>query len=199
MSLPFARQAAFLAAPVLAAILLSGCAAQPSGLEGLASQRQPTSALDDRIPELPPKAREEAIDFGGPLDTGGDYTSSTSTGRVVVVNFWYAACPPCRVEAPLLSAAAAKYAAEPVDFIGVNVRDSADTARSFEREFDIPYPSILDQGSGAVQLAFRGKIAPNAVPTTLVLDRTGRVAARVVGQLPDQAILDALVDRVVAE
>ena len=75
----------------------------------------------------------------------------------------------------------------------------ADTAAAFENQFGITYPSILDATTGTVQAAFAGKAAPGAVPTTIVLDRTGRMAARIIGQLPTRTTLAALIDTVLAE
>ena len=118
-------------------------------------------------------------------------------GKVVVLNFWYAGCPPCRLEAPTLASLSEEY--DDVAFLGVNTRDYADQARIFEQEYGIAYPSILDVDSASVQLAFAGSVAPNAVPTTLVLDRDGRVAARISGVIEAESILAAMIDRVLAE
>jgi hypothetical protein len=79
------------------------------------------------------------------------------------------------------------------------VRDQAATARSFASEFGITYPSVLDVDRGTMQLAFSGVVAPNAVPTTIVLDRNGRVAARVLGKIPDASVLEALITTVLKE
>ena len=84
-------------------------------------------------------------------------------------------------------------------FVGINVYDTADVARVFDEENSIGYPTILDVASGSVQLAFAGSVAPNAVPTTIVLDREGRVAARISGLLRDPAILRTMVETVQAE
>ncbi len=86
-----------------------------------------------------------------------------------------------------------------MQFVGVNVYDSADVARTFDEQNGIDYPSILDVQSGAVQLAFAGQVAPNAVPTTLILDKQGRVAARISGLLRDPSILTDMVQTVEAE
>jgi len=85
-----------------------------------------------------------------------------------------------------------------VQFVGVNVRDQAGTAQSFADAFGVTYPSFLDADGGEIQLAFAGEIAPDAVPTTLVLDRQGRIAARIVGRL-DKSILNTLISDAVAE
>lgn len=172
--------------------LLAGCAAS-STAEGV------RSSADDTITEIAVADRGEPIVFGGPLDTGATADSSDWLGSVVVVNFWYASCPPCRAEAPDLEALHQQFAPDGVVFIGVNVRDSAATATSFAEKFKITYPSILDTNDGAVQLAFAGKIAPKAVPTTIILDREGRPAARILGRFPSRTTLATLIESVLAE
>jgi hypothetical protein len=86
-----------------------------------------------------------------------------------------------------------------VPFLGVNISDSADVALAFAKKFEIEYPSIIDANSASVQLAFAGAVAPNAVPTTLVVDSQGRVAARISGIIRDPSILASMIDSVVAE
>ncbi|WP_084155261.1 TlpA family protein disulfide reductase [Agrococcus lahaulensis] len=97
----------------------------------------------------------------------------------------------CRAEAPVLADLHAEYG-DRVDFIGINVRDGAAQALAFEEEFGIEYPSVLDDQSAQGQLAFAGIVAPNAVPSTLILDAEGRVAARVSGAVTDTSILATL-------
>jgi len=127
-------------------------------------------------------------DFSGkPVDTG-DWL-----GDVVVVNTWYAACPPCRKEAPDLVAAAKRYQGS-VHFVGINTTDEAGTAKAFERTFSVPYPSIAD-GDGHVIAALQGVVPIQAVPTTVVIDQQGKVAARVLGEV-ETSTLTALVDDV---
>jgi thiol-disulfide isomerase/thioredoxin len=114
-------------------------------------------------------------------------------GKVVVLNFWYAGCPPCRAEAKYLNQVHDQYADDDVVFVGVNVRDEEGTAAAFERTFGVDYPTVLDARDGTVQLALSGQIAPNAVPATIVLDKQGRVAARVLGAIDGKSILQTLV------
>ena len=61
------------------------------------------------------------------------------------------------------------------------------------------YPSLLAAQDGAVKLAFAQRTPISATPTTLVLDKEGKVAARIIGQLPDASILTALVRDALAE
>lgn len=94
----------------------------------------------------------------------------------------------------MLRSVSSAYASRGVRFIGVNVRDQAGEASAFIREFKIPYPTILDASDASVQYAFSRSIPANAVPTTLVIDRQGRVAARILGQIEARSILTTLID-----
>ncbi len=118
-------------------------------------------------------------------------------GDVAVVNFWYAACPPCRAEAPDLKSIHEDYTSQGLRMLGVNPRDDVGTAQAFERTFEVPYPSLYDKDAGAVA-AFEGLVPLRAMPTTIVLDRQGRVAARILGQF-DPTILRGLIDDALAE
>jgi thiol-disulfide isomerase/thioredoxin len=118
---------------------------------------------------------------------------------VLVINFWYAACPPCRVEMPDLQELNEKYEGNGAAFLGVNVRDQAETAQAKAVEAGVTYPSVIDANDGNMLLAFAGTVAPNAVPTTLVIDKQGRVAARILGQLEGTSTLRTLIDDTIAE
>lgn len=179
-----------------AALALAGCASS-DGLADKYGSGQGYVSGDGAYTEIPPEQREAPVEFSGPTVDGAVFDSASLDGRVAVVNFWYAGCPPCRVEAPELASLAAEL--DDVAFVGVNVYDTADVARIFDEDNAIGYPSILDVASGSVQLAFAGTVAPNAVPTTIVLDRSGRVAARISGLLRDRSILRTMVETVQAE
>ncbi|BDZ45591.1 TlpA family protein disulfide reductase [Naasia aerilata] len=106
---------------------------------------------------------------------------------------------PCRAEAPDLERLNQEFAADGVQFLGVNTRDEAGTAASFATTFGLTYPSVIDYQDAAVQLAFSSSIPPNAVPTTLVLDRKGRIAARILGQVTEPSTLETIIRDTVAE
>ena len=148
---------------------------------------------------LEPESRGDRVLFTGDLDIGGGWASKEYLGQPILVNFWYAGCPPCRLEATDLQALNEQFASEGVVFIGVNILDQRPTALTFADEFGITYPSILDAQSGLTRLAFAGDITPNAVPTTLVLDREHRIAARVSGLISDVDLLTRMIDEVVNE
>jgi thiol-disulfide isomerase/thioredoxin len=193
------RITALVALAAASALVLSGCVNDPLAEQYREGSNKGFIAGDGSWTEVPAADRDEPIAFEG-VDQNGDPVSSDDyLGEVLVVNFWYAACAPCRAEAPDLVELSGEYEGKGASFLGVNVRDQADTAISFDETFGIEYPSIIDTNDGAVKLAFSGSVPPNAVPTTLVLDAEGRIAARIVGQLRDPSILDTLIRDTIAE
>ena len=188
------------AALAVTALALVGCTANDS----LANQYRSGNgqnyiAGDGTVSEYAPGNRGEPVSFSGKLQNGDTVTSKDYAGKVLVVNFWYAGCPPCRVEAPDLQSLSEKYASQGVGFLGVNLYDSVQTAASFEKDKGVTYPSVLDRDTGSVLLAFSKTVPPKATPTTLVVDKEGRVAARILGAIPDKSILDTLISDAVAE
>jgi thiol-disulfide isomerase/thioredoxin len=155
-------------------------------------------AGDGSVSEYAADNRVSPTAWAGVTESGVPLTSDMLSGVVTVVNFWYAGCAPCRAEAKDLAKLSGDFAKDRVQFIGVNVRDSAATAQAFDRTFGIEYPSIIDAQSGSVVLAFTGVVSPQAVPTTLVIDKKGRVASRILGRI-EVGTLKALIKTVVAE
>lgn len=174
-----------LAAALLAAVALTGCT--EAGISGGGSGYVSGNGY---VTEVPVTDRGEPIVFEGITEEGAAWSSADHPG-VTLVNFWYASCPPCRTEAPILAELSAEFEGR-VTFVGVNVRDGADQARSFHDTFGIEFPSLMDAEGAKVQLAFSGEIPPNAVPTTIILDAEGRVAARISGAIADRSIVSTL-------
>lgn len=158
---------------------------------------------DGTVEQLAPEDRTMTIELEGEVITGDSgevelepWSSSEALGEVLVINVWGSWCPPCVAEVPDLKAAHAHFeeAGDPVQFIGVNDRDSASAALAFEERHEMPYPSLADDG-GKTLLQLQGMANPR--PSTLILDREGRLAARVAGQV-DDATLQGLVEDVLA-
>lgn len=149
--------------------------------------------------EIPIADRGEPVVFDGVTESGDDVTSDDYRGRVLVVNFWYAACGPCIIEAPRLEEASEAFDGQDVSFLGINTYDQAATAASFARDNGVSYPSVIAVNDGAVKLAFAQHTPMNATPTTLVLDTQGRVAARLIGALTEASILETIVRDTLAE
>lgn len=189
------RLAVLLGVGVLA---LAGCSDGQVQRSGNADQAG-YIAGDGTISIYEPAEREAAPEFGGELLDGGEFQLADALGDVVVLNVWGSWCPPCRKEAPDLQAAYEALQPEGVQFVGVNVRDTNGTRapQQFEDEFGITYPSVYDPKADAL-LAFRETIPPAAIPSTLVVDREGRIAARVLGPLGEATLTD-IVAEVAAE
>ena len=186
---------------VLASLVTVSCT---STSDALAEQYRDGSGAnyisgDGAITVLAPESRSDSVEFEGDLDTGEFFSSSGYAGSVIVVNFWYAGCPPCRVEAADLESLHQQFLSDGVAFVGVNIFDQAPTALTFANEFGVSYGSIMDVETGSVRLAFAGQVAPNAVPTTLVLDKQGRVSARISGVITDVDLLANIIDGVLEE
>jgi thiol-disulfide isomerase/thioredoxin len=178
---------------------LAACADDPLADQYRAGDNKGFIAGDSRVVEIAPEDRSEPVAFEGATEAGDSVGSADYAGGVLVVNFWYAACGPCRAEAPLLEEAYASFDGQDVAFLGVNTSDSADAAIAFADKYDVTYPSLLAAEDGAIKLAFAERTPINATPTTLVLDKEGRVAARIIGQLLDASILKTLVRDALAE
>lgn len=192
------RRLLLVTAFVAASVVLAGCSSDPLAEEYLDGGNK-NYISGDGILEVAEADRAAPVSFAGETDEGNPLSSADFDGDVLVVNFWYAGCAPCRAEAPDLEALAQKYEGDGASFVGVNIYDGAETSRAFARKFGVTYPSLLDSEAGEVRLAFAGEIPPKAVPTTFVLDQDGRIAARVLGQLQERSILDTIIADVVAE
>ena len=153
-------------------LLLTGCTSDPLADQFREGSGKNYIAGDGTITEStpPPTAASRSSSRARPSRARASIRRMPR-GKVQVVNFWYAGCAPCRVEAPILQEVYEGVDGDDVSFVGVNVRDQAGTAAPFEETYGITYPSILDVESGAVQLAFAGPVPPAAVPTTIVLDK----------------------------
>jgi peroxiredoxin len=147
-----------------------------------------------------PENRGDPIVFEGATVDGATISSDDLAGQIVLVNFWYASCGPCRTEADDLNDLYDEYADAGVAFVGVNIRDDAAQALSFEKKYEVEYDSILDVGDAAVTLAFAQPAPPSTTPTTFLLDTEGRVAARFTSAIdPRVSVVAAMIDDLLAE
>lgn len=198
-----ARTARFLRAarttvPLVAATagLLAGCAGAPAD-QGPAGGDSRFVAGDGSTQVIAPAERRPAPQVTGTTLDDRPYRLSDHRGKTVVVNFWASWCAPCRAEAKALRQVYRDRKADGVEFLGIDVKDGKQNAKAFQRNIDPGYPSIYDQ-PGRLALAFRDTVPPNAIPSTIVIDRKARVAARVIGPVT-HSTLDRLVARIAAE
>ncbi len=187
------------AAGVLVILVVSGTTAcSVGGSPEIDGGITTDASSESTIQQYEVEDREEVKEFSGRLLDGGTFASSDLDGAVSVVNVWGSWCGPCRIEAPALREVANAFEDEGVRFLGLNVRDNDAAALAFEKSFEIPYASLRSKDSPTASLAFAGQLSTTAVPMTVVLDREGRIAARVVGQVSEPT-LRGLVEDVLAE
>lgn len=192
------RGLALLAVPLLVGGL-AACSQDPNSISAQANQgsRKGYISGDGAVEAIPAGSRGKPVSLTGTTLDGAKWSASDAAGKVVVLNVWASWCPPCQHEAPDLAASAKGFAAsgKPVVFMGLNTRDNPASGVSTAKRWGITFPSLNDE-SGVLILALQGKVT--SPPTTLVLDRAGRIAARVNGEVTT-ATLNGLVDDVLAE
>ncbi len=173
------------------ALVVAGCSESRPAAEG------GFVGGDGSITLVAPDQRQPAPKITGELLGGGTFDSADQLGKVVVYNVWGSWCEPCRKEAPAL-VAAAKATTDAAVFMGINIRDpNPAQSLAFVRAFEVPYDSIFDP-DGRVLLDFGKHLPPNAIPSTLIVDKEGRVAARVLGEVTE-ATIRGLVEEVAGE
>jgi thiol-disulfide isomerase/thioredoxin len=125
-------------------------------------------------------SRPLAPKVSGTSLTGKSLSLASYRGDVIVLNFWGSWCAPCRSEAPALGTLARQLASSGVRFVGVDIRDEPDAALAFMQDFNVGYPSFNDPND-QIALQFQGAATPAAIPSTIIIDRSGRIAARIIG------------------
>ena len=166
-----------------ATLVLGGCSTDPLADQFRSGDNKQYIAGDGSVTEFQnPATRLKGKAWAGYTESGQAVTDLDLVGHVTVLNFWYAGCAPCRAEAPALQEIKVQYESKGLQVLGVNVRDTAATALAFDRSFKLDYPSVIDANTGNVLLAYTGIVTPQAVPTTIVIDKQGRVSARILGR-----------------
>ena len=190
----------FLAALAISVLVLttSGCANDSLAEQFRSGDNKNYIAGDGTVTEFALGSRPASASWSGVTESGEQISSDQLEGVITVMNFWYAGCAPCRIEMPELIELQDEFLSEGVQFVGVNVRDSAETSLAFARKINMNFPSVMDAKTGSVVLGFTGVVTPQAVPTTLVIDAEGNVSARVLGRI-DMGILRALIVTTIKE
>ena len=186
----FTRALTAVAVAVLTAGLLSAC----SGASTPASSGPNAGYVsgDGSITVIAAPDRQAAPQIDAITLDGAKISLQHLRGRVVVMNVWASWCAPCRAEAPVLQRTWTSVKGTGVQFIGLDTRDSLTAASNFITNFGITYPNVLDT-DGSIQLQFASTLPPEAIPSTVVIDGQGRVAARALGRV-DQDTLTAMID-----
>ncbi|MEU9111919.1 TlpA disulfide reductase family protein [Streptomyces sp. NPDC048483] len=190
------RIALFAAGAAAASLTLSACGDGASGGSAQTRFVQGKNGIDtvpkaDRQPA--PELSAQATTSKKTLDVA-DYK-----GKVVVLNVWGSYCGPCIAEAPNFAKVANETKAKGVQFLGINTRDTTKSlAVNFEEQHKVPYPSLYDP-TGKLMLRFpKGSLNPQAIPSTIVIDRHGKIAARSLGPLTKDE-LRTMIDPLIAE
>jgi thiol-disulfide isomerase/thioredoxin len=193
------RARAFIgAAALLAAVLAAvGCDGGGIGASTPLSSGQSFVSQSFQTTIFKAGSRPMSPAVSGTTLAGRQLSLASYRGDVVVLNFWGSWCSPCRDEAPGLGVLARKTYASGVRFVGIDIRDEPDSALAFMQTFRVGYPSLNDPDD-ELALLFRSTVPPAAIPSTLVIDRSGRIAARIVGPASYSG-LQALITEVAAE
>jgi thiol-disulfide isomerase/thioredoxin len=147
---------------LVALVLLAGCG---GGAKADRAAQGPVISMNKRT---------AAPAVTGELLGGGTFDLAAHKGEVVVINFWASNCAPCRTEAPELDATYNATKGDGVAFLGISVRDERDKALAYLADVKTPYGSLFDP-AGETALGF--KVPPTTIPSTLVIDRAGRLAS----------------------
>jgi thiol-disulfide isomerase/thioredoxin len=175
----------FLFVPLMA-LVLSSC-----GGGGSSMAEESFVSGNGSVSYIKASDRIAAPALSGMTLSGKNYTYNV--GQVAVVNVWASWCAPCRAEAPTLAALTEKYT--DVAFIGILTRDNPVNAEAFARRFALPYPTLIDD---SVLIGFRKSLPANAIPSTVLIDKRGNVAARISGEVTYSS-LSELIEKVNAE
>jgi thiol-disulfide isomerase/thioredoxin len=183
-----------IAAALAATLILVSCARTGADEQTRSAGQVGYPTVPRNLTRIAPEQRKELPTVSGPtLGSNQTISSQDYRGKVVVINVWGSWCPPCRKEAPDLQAASVE-TREIAQFVGITSKDyDPAPAEAFVRSFKITYPSIYDP-TGKVLLAFAGELPPSAIPSTMIIDREGRLAVRVLSEVSKITLVDMIND-----
>ncbi|MFD4033948.1 TlpA family protein disulfide reductase [Streptomyces sp. NPDC058637] len=196
-SAPRRRFTLLAATAVAGALTLSACGGDGSKAGGGGNTNFVTGG--GGISTVAKADRTDAPGLDGTTLDGKALDVTDYKGKVVVLNFWGSWCGPCRAEAKHFQKVSQETADQGVQFVGVNTRDPQKSlAINFEEDFGVTYPSLYDP-TGKLLLRFpKGTLNPQAIPSTVVVDRDGKLAARSLAAL-DATKLREMIDPLIAE
>lgn len=192
-------KAAVCVAATVALVALAGCSTNAASANGGGSPHGESRYVsgDGSAVLIAAPDRQPAPDLTGTTLDGKSFDLKAMRGNVVSLNVWASWCAPCRAEAPGLDEVSRQLAPKGVRFVGLDTRDNDAAARAFTRRFDVTYPNVRDTDA-QLQLQFRGTLPPEAIPSTLLIDRNGNVAGRIVGPA-DRGQLRGLLEQLARE
>ncbi|WMX46518.1 TlpA family protein disulfide reductase [Streptomyces roseicoloratus] len=184
---------------VAAALVLTACSSDSKGKSGGGGDTNFVTNTGG-IATVAKGERKPVNELAGETLDGKRLDVAGFKGKVVVLNVWGSWCAPCRAEAPHFAKVSEEYRAKGVEFVGINTRDfQKSNAVNFESDYGITYPSLYDPAGKLILGGFpKGSLPPQAIPSTIVLDKQGKIAARSLMAL-DEARLKSVIDPLVAE
>jgi thiol-disulfide isomerase/thioredoxin len=186
---------------MLAVVLLAGCSATGADEPTRAGNQAGYVGAEKSVTIIPPNERDAAPAISGAVlgQEGKEISTADLTGKVVVLNVWGSWCAPCRAEAPHMAKVAKETRSKGVQFVGINTRDlDKANAKAFERSYGIDYPSLYDPSGKQILKFPENSLSPQTIPSTLVLDRNGKIAVRALKELGEDD-LRAMLEPVMAE
>ena len=165
-------------AALAAAIVLTGCAGGADVEAGGEDDRFISG--DGSATVFEADERDPIPEVSGTTLDDDELSLSEYRGEILVLNFWASWCGPCRAEQPVFNEIQEEYTDLGVDFLGVNIKDNRTSAEAYITEMGVDYPSLYDQ-PGEIPQTFRDTVPPRAIPSTLVIDPDGAIAARIIG------------------
>ncbi|MEV0494834.1 TlpA family protein disulfide reductase [Streptomyces atratus] len=192
---PGSRAVALTAIVTLGSLSLSACGSGKSGGDGQTNYVTSTGGIST----VAKGERKPVGPIKGETLQGKHLDVADFQGKVVVINAWGSWCPPCRAEAPYFNKVAKEMKTKSVEFVGINVRDgNKSLSEAFEDDFNMTYPSLYDP-TGKLLLRFpKGTVNLQSIPSTVVLDRNGKIAARAIGSIDDSK-LHKMIDPLIKE
>ncbi len=183
----FRRAAGALAAALAGAALLAGCTNTTAG----GGDTGFVASSGTTVTYYAPNQRIAVPDLAGTTLDGKQLALADYRGKFVVVNIWGSWCGPCRVEAPALQETYEQYQSKGVQFLGINARDINAAALAFVSADHITYPSLQDP-SETLLLEFKTVVPPSNIPSSIIVDRTGKIATRIIGGTTEPQLKQAL-------
>ena len=173
------KRSVFISLTLALSFALAGCGG------GSSTSQESFIAGSGAITVIKSADRKPAPELTGTTLTGDQF--SFEIGKVGVVNVWASWCSPCRAEIPALIELSQQYTS--VQFMGILTRDNLVAAEAFARNKAMPYPTFIDD---ALLIGFKGTLPANAIPSTVLIDKKGRVAARISGAITLTSLSDLI-------
>jgi thiol-disulfide isomerase/thioredoxin len=183
-------------AGVASVLALTACSTGSNAVDQTSAAKYRYVGVTQRGNVIPVGQRRLSGEVRQQLINGGDFRLSSLRGKVVVLNFWASWCGPCKMESPHLQAVSERQKAHGVQFVGIDIKDEKQAALAFVHDFGVTYPIVYDEPArSALQI---GGIPTRGLPTTVVIDKHGKVAAIYTGAL-FEADIEPIVMKLEAE